>query len=269
MASRVKHKRTSTANLVPAATEFLDGEIILNIADGVLYFKNSSNNVVALKAVASDIFEAKTECIANVNVHEWAYTTAGTGAAFSSLAIGTENAVGVLRFASGTVATNRGSIAANNLAVLKLGLGEAKWHSRSRLPVLSDATNTFTVRSGFIDSITGDAVDGAYFRYTHSINGGRWQAVCRNNNAETATDTGVAPVTNTFQSLKIEVNAAGTEARFYIGAALVATITTNIPTASGRETGYGITVIRSVGTASVNMLDVDFARVWQAFTTAR
>ncbi len=220
----------------------------------------------------STMFTAFTDCVANVNNEHFSFTVSGTGAAFSSLAIGTDDAVGILRWAAGTVATNRCSIASPNFSILRLSKGLARFMARHRLPVLSDATNTYTTRIGFIDSITAESTDGVFFRYTNGVNGGRWQAVCRANGTETALDTGAAfgtAIANTFQRFFIEVNPNGTEAKFYIGDTLVATGTTNIPTASGRELGYGVYTQRSAGTASVNIADTDYISVLQVFTNRR
>lgn len=156
-----------------------------------------------------------------------------------------------------------------NSAIIRFGGGVALWVADFALVALSDATNTYAVRAGFIDSITAEPTDGAYFRYTHGTNSGRWQAVCRNNNTETAVDTGVTAAITTFNDFEIVVNAAASSVEFKIGGVVVATIATNIPTAAGRETGYGIAVIRSVGTAALNAIDIDFQEVTVDFTTSR
>lgn len=232
----------------------------------------SSRTDEIILGTAVNMFQAYTDCIAATNGQDFAYTVSGTGAAFSSLAVGAENAVGILRFGSGTVATNRGSIASPNFSIIRLGLGLAQFLARHRLPVLSDGTNTYTTRIGFFDSITAESTDGVFFRYTHSVNSGRWQAVTRNNNVETAVDAGVSfgtPTANVWRRFSIEVDPLGTQAKFYIDEMLVATITTNIPAAAGRELGYGIYTQRNVGTAAVNMGDTDYITVRQVFTNRR
>lgn len=215
------------------------------------------------------LFEAKTDCVGATNDQNFTHTTSGTGAAFSSLAIGADDAVGILRWASGTTATSRCSIASPNFSIIRLSKGLARFVARHRLPVLSDATNTYTTRIGFIDSVTAESADGVFFRYSHGVNGGRWQAVARANNVETLVDTGVLAAVNTWKRFSIEVNPAGTEAKFYIDEMLVATINLNIPIASGRELGYGVFTLRSVGTVSINMADTDYVQVQQVFTTRR
>lgn len=214
-------------------------------------------------------FRAVTDCISNTNENGFTYGVSGTGAAFSTLAPGTDNAIGIMRAALGTTATGRAAISSMNFGVLKLGSGVAFFESDTRIVNLSDAANTYTFRAGFIDSITAESTDGAFFRYTHGTNSGRFQAVTRNNGVETATDTGITVAANTWYDFEITVNAAGTSVEFKINGSVVATNTANIPTASGRETGYGVMALRSVGTAAFNCYDCDFIEVTYDFTTPR
>ncbi|MFV4701614.1 hypothetical protein ACNJUI_21545, partial [Mycobacterium tuberculosis] len=81
---------------------------------------------------------------------------------------------------------------------------------------LSDGTNTYTTRLGFIDSNGGESTDGVFFRYTDGVNAGKWQAVCRSNGTETTADTGITPVADTWHLFEIDVNADGTSVSFSI-----------------------------------------------------
>jgi hypothetical protein len=166
---------------------------------------------------------------------------------------------GWLRNNLGTTATGR--VGQWVGASMRLGNGYARHRSRHRFLVLSDGvTAAYTFRTGFLDSMTAESTDGAFFRYTHSVNGGRFQAVCRSNGSETGSvvDTGVTAAIDTSYIFEVIVNAAGTEALFYIDGTLVATITTNIPTGSGRETSAGYLVIRSVGTGATTPFWTDY-----------
>ena len=214
-------------------------------------------------------FRAFTDCIANTASDYFTYGTSGTGAAFSSVAVGSINAVGIMRAALGTTAAGRAAISSANLNVLKFGKGVASFESETLIVNLSDAANTYSFRAGFIDSISAESTDGAFFRYTHGTNGGRFEAVTRNNGVETATDTGITVAANTWYKFEITVNAVGTSVEFKINGAVVATNTTNIPTASGRETGYGVMALRSVGTAAFSCYDCDFIEVRYDFTAPR
>jgi hypothetical protein len=192
--------------------------------------------------------------------------TSGTGAALTPVAP-LDGGIGWLNFTLGTTAT--GSARVLSGTTLRFALGTYRYAARVRKLVLSDATNTYTERFGFIDNAATEATDGAFFRYTHSVNGGRFQAVTRNNNAETAVDTGVTLAVNTTYKLEIDVNADGTSVEFRIDGVVVATIATTIPTASGRETGAGISSARSAGTAALTPLAGDYVLVEFVPTASR
>jgi len=160
---------------------------------------------------------------------------------------------GILVLTRGTTAANKAAIITHP-AAFRLGGGEAFFECRLRIPTLSDATNTFQVVAGFIDSGTAEAVDGAYFSYIHSASSGQWEFKTSNNSTRTTTASGVAVVANTVYRLTVWVNANGTEARAFINGTELSggsyPHTINIPAAAGRETGSGAALIGSVGTTS-------------------
>lgn len=149
-----------------------------------------------------------------------------------------------------------------------LGYGDWTFDTIVRVPTLSDGTETFVAYIGFGDSATGNPTDGVLFRYTHSVNSGKWECVTRANNVETVSDSGVAVVAGTIVRLGITINAAATSVTFTIDGATVATITTNIPTGAGRQTGLVWSIIKSAGTTN-RRLDVDYLDVYCELTTAR
>lgn len=195
----------------------------------------------------------------------WNATTAGTSAVWTNVAP-LDGGVGWARADLGTTATGRAAFASISFTTLQFSLGRARFATRVRVAQLSDATNTWTFRAGFIDSVTAESTDGAFFRYTHSVAGGAFQAVTRSNNAETATATGTTVATGTTYVLEVDVNAAGTSVEFRINGAVVATHTTNIPVAVGRETGFGVYCQRSVGTAALQSAVLDYLLVEQYFS---
>lgn len=70
-------------------------------------------------------------------------------------------------------------------------------------------------------------INGIYFAATTTPN---WLAITRMNNVETMTDTGVATSSTTFQRMRIEVTT--TSVNFFINGSMVASHTTNIPSAN-------------------------------------
>lgn len=203
--------------------------------------------------------------------------SSGTGATFSLTAVaGNQNHVGIGQGTTGTQATGRVFVGSNP-AIMRLGGGRTLFLTKILIPTLSDTTNTFTFRAGFLDSSTGESADGVFIRYTDGVNGGRFQAVARNNNNETGTaiDTGVAVVGNTWYQILIIANDNGSEAKFFIDTeptpdtlTQVASITSNIPTASGREIGFGVFILKTVGTTA-RTLNIDYMLVRKNFTTFR
>jgi hypothetical protein len=149
----------------------------------------------------------------------------------------------------------------------------ATFYARAAVPTLSTGSETFSIRHGFFDTLTGESTDAVMFRYTHSVNGGKWEAVCRSNNVETAADTGVTVAAGIaaadFETFEITVNAGATSVEFKIDGAVVATITTNIPSGAGRFVGHGCLGLKSAGTTSTQMLAVDLVEISVDLTTPR
>ena len=85
----------------------------------------------------------------------------------------------------------------------------------------------------------------------------------------TATDTGITVGLNTWYRVQIDVNAAGTSATCTINGTLVATNTTNIPTAAGRETGIVPGYIQKSLGANPRTLDIDYFQALFKFTSSR
>lgn len=165
----------------------------------------------------------------------------------------TENPMGLLEFILGTGTTARLSVYPAGQAVTgahTLDFGVRACMSSG----LSDGTNTFTTYLGWADNPgAGDMTDGAYFRYTHSVNGGRWEAVVAKAGVRVAADTTIAPVNQVFQSFKIVINQAGTQALFYIDGTLTNTVSSGLPGA-GDFFGWVTKIEKSAGGTSRSLL---------------
>lgn len=209
----------------------------------------------------------------------FASSVSGAGAALTNVvAPNNEAGIGFCRFDLGTTATGRtASIARVVNITLEMGAirfyhGAARWAAKISITQLGNVTDNYTARMGFIDDETAEPNDGCYFRYNHNVNAGKWQAVCRKNAVETTVDTGIAPAAGeVLKRFEIRTNSAASSVEFYIGDVLKATITTNIPNANveTEETGFGIAVIRSAGTAVLPAMTADYQEVEQIFNTAR
>lgn len=88
------------------------------------------------------------------------------------------------------------------------------------IPTLSDATNRFYASLNFCTDQTTAIfpnVNQTGVRYRDDVNGGRWEGYTRAGSAgEKVVDLGITVAANTLYSLRIVLDKAHTEARFYI-----------------------------------------------------
>jgi len=152
------------------------------------------------------------------------------------------------------------------VGAFRLGAGQAVFEAVARVPTLPDANQSFAFRIGFLDVLNADPVDGVYFELTEADSD--WQCKTSSNSTRTTSDTGQAAQANTWTRLRIEVNAAGSEANFYIDGTLKATITTNLPTGAGRELGVVASIIKSAGTTN-RTAQIDYTYFKIDFSSAR
>jgi hypothetical protein len=194
---------------------------------------------------------------------------AGTAAANSVAAVvGEPGHPGVVQHQAGTTTTGRAAMAFQNAQTLVLG-NNTEWvyESAVRIPVLSDGTNRFTYRAGFIDLVTADPTDGCFMRYVDNVNAGNWQGVCRNNNAESVCNTGIA-ATTAWIRIGVVVNSAGTSADFRTGGVSRCQVASNIPITTARATAFGSGILKSLGTTS-RSVDLDYIEVKARFVNSR
>lgn len=149
-----------------------------------------------------------------------------------------------------------------------LGLGRLAWRNEFRLNQLSSGTERFQARTGFGEMYTNvSPVDGAYMRYQDNVNGGKWQAVNVANSVESVADTGVAADATLYHCFEVEVNAAATQARYWIDGVLVATIVGGLPAANlTRASDAGARICKSIGTTPCTV-DHDYAAYRWDFAT--
>lgn len=186
-------------------------------------------------------------------VPSWATNASSGGSFLQSGAITNDTNIGVLGLYTGATTTGRAALI-THVDAIQFGNNEWTFETRANILNLSTATDAFTVRFGFMDASTGDPTDGYYFRYTHSVNSGKWEAVTRNNLAETAFDTGETAVAMTNGSpmprFEIIVSKSGLQVTWKINDRVVATRNTSTFSGSSRLTGIGYSMIKSAGTNS-------------------
>jgi hypothetical protein len=118
--------------------------------------------------------------------------------------------------------------------------------------VLSDATNEYFIHAGFIDSVVGDSADGAFLKYTHSLNSGQWQFLTADNTTRATGNSTVALAVNTWYCLRVVMYPNGT-AEFYVDGVSLGRNTANLP-GSARDFSFGIVLRKNAGTTARNML---------------
>lgn len=195
----------------------------------------------------------------------WATTShSGTGSGILQTgAVTNDLNIGTIGLYTGTTTTGRGAFG-SHVDGIQFGANQWTFETRANVLNLSDATNTYTVRFGFMDSITAEPTDGHFIRYTHGTNSGKWQAVTRINNVETATDTGETATAMTNGSpmnrWKIIVDNSGTSVDFYLNDRRIVTHSPSGFTGSSRLTGIGYSMIKSAGTTS-RALIIDYTLI--------
>jgi hypothetical protein len=197
-------------------------------------------------------------------VGDYTALQAGTGAATSFTVASTTTRFGIASSTTGTTATGRAGLGSAAVTQVVFGQGYCEFETAVRIPTLSTVTETFVVQAGWGDSLTAASVDSVEFQYTNAPSL-TWNCVTRSNNVETRTAVGANVAANTWYILKIEVNAAGTEAKFYLNDALVATHTTNIPTGTARATGALVQIRKTLG-ITARTLEHDYIWHWHGLT---
>ncbi len=189
----------------------------------------------------------------STTVPPWAIQSGSGGSILQSGAVTNDTNIGMIGLYTGTTTTGRMALI-SHVDGIQFGNNEWTFETRANIQNLSDATNTFTVRFGFMDASTGDPTDGHFFRYTHGTNSGKWQAVTRVNGVETASDTGETATAMTNGSPMprwgIIVDNSGTSVTFKINDRIVVTRSVSGFTGSSRLTGIGYSMIKSAGTNS-------------------
>lgn len=132
-----------------------------------------------------------------------------------------------------------------------------------RLPALSTDSEAYTAMVGFLISASGEAQHLLMLRYTHNVAGGNWELAARQAWSESAVNTTVPAVANTWQLVEIAVSADGSQAIARINGVQVGTIATNLPSGGSNQfVGAGFGIWKSAGSAD-RSLDLDYFYVSQ------
>lgn len=237
-----------------AAGDIVAGSVLLLAYDGTNFqIVGAISSTAPSSANDTDIKFWEQDDFVWTSLYSFAVANSGTSSGLSSDSYGvnsTERVFGSIYLATGTDTAGRCILYKMSAASTAIfGNHALRLRFRDALHTLSDGTDTYTAYIGFGDNIgSGDMTDGAYFRYTHSVNSGKWECVTAQGGTRTATDSGVTADT-TFMIFDIRVNEAGTSVEFYINGTLRQTHTTNIPGAA-QYTGILMKIEKSAGTTS-------------------
>lgn len=189
-------------------------------------------------------------CAVIGSLRNFATSVSGTGAVLGPAA-GQVGHPGILSFTTGTTVAARLSIFSYATSIV-FGSGTYTTEACINIPTLSDATNRYVLYVGFGDTFgsVGDNADGAYFQYSDSgsLN---WQIKTANAGVRTTVITSNV-VSVGWVRLKVAV--VNTTANFYINDIFVGTISTNVPSATGRECGIYVKLEKTLGTTARTLL---------------
>jgi hypothetical protein len=201
----------------------------------------------------------------------------------SGAALGSQGPTGATSESSGTMGlsmpttTNARAFAISNSGTVVLGSGLTVYEARVYIPILSNSTDRYVFGAGFYDNAGGiDQTDGVYLLYDEggasagSTASPNWQIVTSSNSVRPLpfVTTSNVVTAGAWYILRIEINATGTQATFYINGTNVGTATTNIPTGIARATGFGAFAQKVLGTTTRNVL-VNYMSFKQKYSTPR
>jgi hypothetical protein len=209
-----------------------------------------------------------------VVIGDFAGFFSGAGAVITQLAAETAHP-GLFSCSTGTTTTGRCAylVGAANFSPLQFGGGQwsAEIVMRPGADLCDAVTEVCIIRCGFIDSVTGESVDGAFFRFAPAESA-NWRIMTISNSVSTGTNIDSSPAVgvaaSTYYRLGIVVAPDASSVEFSINGASAGTLSSNIPTGAARSTAFGCMSLKSAGTTA-RLWDFDYAYVTNALTAAR
>ena len=176
MSNKVLLKKSSVTGKAPTATDLDYGELALNYADGLLYFKNANNNVQSFAAYNSDVVTlTASQTLTNKTLTSPNINTPSINQGTVTL----NNGILILPSASGASQTDSGSaVYDTSIGTLTIGTGSGR-------KVLVELTTSQTLTN---KTLTAPSLGNAVLTGTLSAGGG----VGTNNQYLKSTGTGVA-----------------------------------------------------------------------------
>lgn len=167
----------------------------------------------------------------------------------------TEKPAGLVTMQTGTTTTGRSHLGMN-LRSLVWGQGPMLSVARIAVVAATDGTDTYTVRSGFVDDpASGSVVNGAGWEYRWNGSAAEWSTITVAASAVTRATTSMPTPDLTYIWLICFVNANGTRVDFFWSQDSVTftkapSMSTGLP-AAGTSTGFQVaSIVKSAGTTT-------------------
>lgn len=165
---------------------------------------------------------------------------------------------GIMSFSSGITTTGAASAVSGFISLIHFANipvgGYEEIAANIKIPILSDEANAFSVIVGFGDGTTALPVDGAYISISTD---GATLNTRSNSITSSTTATAVSAATEYIAKVRVQNTDGTLTALGYLDGAPIGSLTTNIPSGSGRHTGIQVGIIKSAGTAS-RIVEVDW-----------
>lgn len=186
----------------------------------------------------------------------------GTGAGYSTSSgtadykvNTTEKPAGLVTMGTGTTTTGRSHLGMN-LRSLVWGQGPMLSVARLAVQAATDATNTYVVRSGFVDDPNnGSVVNGAGWEYRWNGSAAEWSTIAVAASTVTRAITSMPTPDLTYIWVVVFVNAAGTRVDFLwsqdsVSFTKAPSMSTGLPSA-GASVGFQVaSIVKSAGTTT-------------------
>jgi hypothetical protein len=201
---------------------------------------------------------------------------AGAGASCVTTATITNrtNQQGVVRAQTGTTLSGYAGFnyGANSLF---RGTGAIILETYVNIETLSTVTDRFHTVFGYTSGANfNNFANGIFFAYDEGgainftgVGSPNWRIYTINSSTRTSFISSVPVVAGTWYKLRIDINAAGTQASFYIDGNLITTLTTNIPAIS---TGMSVNnlIVKTIG-ITTRAMQTDYFMYEEIFTNPR
>lgn len=198
----------------------------------------------------------------SATVGETFWQPSGTGLAPTLTTVDTTHP-GTVLFSTSTSTSGTSALSKGSASVI-FGGGRWIFEGLAKLNTLSDGTNTFILRIGFVEQNV--ALTGAWLEYTHSANSGNWTVHTATNPTPSVVSGSTAVQTSTYFKFKIDMNAAATSCSMTIDGVEQGPGTLNIPTVLACSPR--ISLVKSAG-ATAATLTLDWTKITYIPTSAR